>query len=120
MGLIVAEAGRVCNSPEPSSRAPMYPVMIGAAKGSMADDITLGAAAAESASEIAEIHLAARREAMPHLHRPRTDEEIKMAVSSASGEGTALLVIDLQLGMFNGERLAPLYTSELLLVRVQT
>jgi nicotinamidase-related amidase len=42
-----------------------------------------------------------------------------MTVSSASGEGTALLVIDLQLGMFNGERLAPLYASEMLLVRVQ-
>jgi ribosomal protein S18 acetylase RimI-like enzyme len=52
----------------------------------MADDITLGAAAAESASEIAEIHLAARREAMPHLHRPHSDEAVRNWFGGAVGQ----------------------------------
>ena len=33
---------------------------------------------------------------------------------------SALLVIDLQLGMFNGERIAPIHAGEALLARVQT
>lgn len=43
-----------------------------------------------------------------------------MTVPSAGGKCTALLVIDLQLGMFNGERIAPLHGGEMLLARVQT
>jgi hypothetical protein len=43
-----------------------------------------------------------------------------MTVPSASGKCTALLVIDLQLGMFNGERIAPIHAGEMLLARVRT
>jgi nicotinamidase-related amidase len=43
-----------------------------------------------------------------------------MTVPSASGKSTALLVIDLQLGMFNGERIAPIHAGEMLLTRVRT
>ncbi|SDR52399.1 Nicotinamidase-related amidase [Rhizobiales bacterium GAS191] len=43
-----------------------------------------------------------------------------MTVPSPGGKGTALLVIDLQLGMFNGERIAPIHAGEMLLTRVQT
>jgi len=34
--------------------------------------------------------------------------------------GAALLVIDLQLGMFNGERIAPIHAGDMLLAHVQT
>lgn len=42
-----------------------------------------------------------------------------MAVLSSQTK-SALLIIDLQLGMFNGERLAPIYGSEWLLLHTQT
>jgi hypothetical protein len=43
-----------------------------------------------------------------------------MTVASASEKSTALLVIDLQLGMFNGQRIAPIHAGEMLLARVRT
>jgi nicotinamidase-related amidase len=42
-----------------------------------------------------------------------------MVVSLPRSDGTALLVIDLQSGMFNGERIAPLHAGETLLARTQ-
>ena len=42
-----------------------------------------------------------------------------MTVRLAGGEGTALLVIDLQVGMLNGERIVPVHMGERLLARVR-
>lgn len=43
----------------------------------MTPDIEIAEATREDAAAIAEIHLAARREAMPYLQRPHTDEDVR-------------------------------------------
>jgi nicotinamidase-related amidase len=41
-----------------------------------------------------------------------------MTIPLHGGDGTALLIIDLQVGMFNGERIAPIHMGETLLADV--
>jgi hypothetical protein len=43
----------------------------------MVKGLEISEAEAGDAPEIAEIHLTARREAMPYLHRPHTDDETR-------------------------------------------
>ncbi|HUY99670.1 MAG TPA: GNAT family N-acetyltransferase [Thermomicrobiaceae bacterium] len=67
------------------------------------------------AQEIAEIHLAARREAMPYLHRPHTDDETRAYFARVVGDRPAAWWVALREGqvvgymLIDGESLDHLY-----------
>ncbi|HJU18893.1 MAG TPA: GNAT family N-acetyltransferase [Stellaceae bacterium] len=48
--------------------------------------IEIGEAEPGDASAIAEIHLTARREAMPYLHRPHTDDDVRAYFARVVGD----------------------------------
>jgi hypothetical protein len=54
----------------------------------MAQRIEVREAERPDAPDIAEIHLAARRGAMPYLHQPHTDQETRDRFARVVGDGT--------------------------------
>jgi GNAT superfamily N-acetyltransferase len=66
------------------------PALVGARVGErMAEGIEVREAERPDAPEIAEIHLASRREAMPYLHQPHTDQETRDWFARAVGDRPA-------------------------------
>src|SRR5208283_2845429 len=60
-----------------------------------------------------------RMRCIPQRASAKSVPRPRMTAASSGPKCTALLVVDLQLGMFNGERIAPIHAGEMLLTRVR-